>query len=130
MTGDRASAPAAVSKRGRLTRAAEFDAVTQLGRAVSGRYLTLRYRATEGGEVARVGYAVPRKVGGAVDRNQVKRRLREAVSRSDELLVPGTDYVLIARPGLAAACEAQGIDWLTSQVEELLQQSVAGAAAR
>ena len=96
MTGDHASAPAAVSKRGRLTRAAEFDAVTQLGRAVSGRYLTLRYRAAEGGDAARVGYAVPRKVGGAVDRNQVKRRLREAIARCDGLLQPATDYTVFA----------------------------------
>jgi ribonuclease P protein component len=128
VTGDHASAPAAVSKRGRLTRAAEFDAVTQLGRAVSGRYLTLRFRASEGGEVARVGYAVPRKVGGAVDRNQVKRRLREAVGRCEDRLQPGTDYVLIARPGLAAASEAQGFDWLVSQVEELLGQAAEAAA--
>jgi ribonuclease P protein component len=104
-----------------LTRAAEFDAVTQLGRAVSGRYLTLRYRKAEGGAEARVGYAVPRRVGGAVDRNQVKRRLREAVARNEELLRPGTDYVLIARPGLAAAAEAQGFAWLAGQVEELLR---------
>src|SRR6476646_3061297 len=121
MTGDHASAPAAVSKRGRLTRAAEFDAVTQLGRAVSGRYLTLRYRAAEGGDAPRVGYAVPRKVGGAVDRNQVKRRLREAIARNESLLRPATDYVLIARPGLAAAADTQGFDWLAEQVAELLR---------
>lgn len=121
MTGDSASAHEAVPRRGRLTRAAEFDAVTQLGRAVSGRYLTLRYRKAEGGAEARVGYAVPRRVGGAVDRNQVKRRLREAVARNEELLRPGTDYVLIARPGLAAAAEAQGFAWLAGQVEELLR---------
>lgn len=121
MTGDSASAHEAVPRRGRLTRAAEFDAVTQLGRAVSGRYLTLRYRKAEGGAEARVGYAVPRRVGGAVDRNQVKRRLREAVARNEALLRPGTDYVLIARPGLAAAAEAQGFAWLAGQVEELLQ---------
>jgi ribonuclease P protein component len=121
VTGDSASAHEAVPRRGRLTRAAEFDAVTQLGRAVSGRYLTLRYRKAEGGAEARVGYAVPRRVGGAVDRNQVKRRLREAVARNEELLRPGTDYVLIARPGLAAAAEAQGFVWLAGQVEELLR---------
>jgi ribonuclease P protein component len=123
MTGDPASAPAVAPKRGRLTRAAEFDAVTQLGRSVGGRYLTLRYRAAEGGDAARVGYAVPRKVGGAVDRNLVKRRLREAVSRNDGLLQPATDYVLIARPGLAAAADAQGFDWLAAQVEELLRSA-------
>lgn len=121
MTGDGASTPAALPKRGRLTRAAEFDAVTQLGRSVGGRYLTLRYRTAEGGETARIGYAVPRKVGGAVDRNLVKRRLREAVARHEGLLVAATDYVLIARPGLAAAAESQGFDWLAAQVEELLR---------
>ena len=121
MTGDSSAAPASPPKRGRLTRAAEFDAVAQLGRSVGGRYLTLRYRAAEGGEVARIGYAVPRKVGGAVDRNQVKRRLREAIARNESLLRPATDYVLIARPGLAAAAETQGFDWLAEQVAELLR---------
>ena len=116
MTGDGASTPAALPKRGRLTRAAEFDAVTQLGRSVGGRYLTLRYRTAEGGATARIGYAVPRKVGGAVDRNLVKRRLREAVTLHEGLLVPATDYVLIARPGLAAAAESQGFEWLAAQV--------------
>ena len=94
---------------------------TQLGRSVGGRYLTLRYRAAEGGAVARIGYAVPRKVGGAVDRNQVKRRLREAIARNESLLRPATDYVLIARPGLAAAADTQGFDWLAEQVAELLR---------
>ena len=61
---------------------------------------------------------MPRKVGGAVDRNLVKRRLREAVARNaTQLLQPATDYVLIARPGLAAAAETQGFDWLVEQVE-------------
>src|SRR3954466_5948601 len=100
MTGDRASAQAAPSKRGRLTRAAEFDAVTQLGRSVGGRYLTLRYRTAEGGEQPGIGYAVPRKVGGAVDRNLVKRRLPVPVARNDGLLLPVTHYVLIGRPRL------------------------------
>jgi ribonuclease P protein component len=121
VTQDPPAASAAPAKRGRLTRAAEFDAVTQLGRSVGGRYLTLRYRAADGGNEARVGYAVPRKVGGSVDRNAVKRRLREAVAREEALLQPATDYVLIARPGLAAATEAQGFDWLCEQVAELLR---------
>ena len=44
MTSD---APFPPSRRGRLSRAGEFDAVTQLGRAVGGRYLTLRYRSRD-----------------------------------------------------------------------------------
>ena len=120
VNGDSASAHEAVPRRGRLTRAAEFDAVTQLGRAVSGRYLTLRYRRADGGTQPRVGYAVPRRVGGAVDRNGVKRRLREAVARHEHLLRPGTDYVLIARPGLAEAVEARGFEWLGERIGEVL----------
>ena len=34
---------------------------------------------------------------------------------------PSTDYVLIARPGIGPAAEAQGFDWLCGQVEELLR---------
>jgi ribonuclease P protein component len=110
--------------RGRLSRAAEFDAVAQLGRSIGGRYLTLRYRRRDPDEIAfegaRVGYAVPRRVGDAVDRNSIKRRLKAAVDQREDLLVDGTDYVVIARPGLASAAEAQDFQWLCDQVAELL----------
>ena len=122
MTSD---APSPSSRRGRLSRAAEFDAVTHLGRAVGGRYLTLRFRVRDDGGEARVGYAVPRRVGGAVERNGVKRRLREVIGRHVGLLRPATDYVLIARPGIAATAEARGFDWLCEQVEELLRSAEA-----
>ncbi len=124
MTSD---APFPPSRRGRLSRAGEFDAVTQLGKAVGGRYLTLRYRTRDDGGEPRVGYAVPRRVGGAVDRNGVKRRLREAIARQDALLHGDTDYVLIARPGIAATVEAQGFDWLCEQVGELLRSAEAAS---
>ena len=112
------AAPAA--KRGRLTRAAEFDAVTQLGRAVGGRYLTLRYRARGDDGAPRFGFAVPRQVGGAVERNAVKRRLREAADAHTALARPGHDYVVIARPGLVAPLGLHGGGWLAEQLAELL----------
>lgn len=118
------AAPAA--KRGRLTRAAEFDAVTQLGRSVGGRYLTLRYRARGDEGVPRFGFAVPRQVGGAVDRNAIKRRLREAADTHAGLARRGYDYVVIARPGLTGPLDSQGGGWLAGQLEELLSR--AGAA--
>jgi ribonuclease P protein component len=122
-SGDDETAP---PRRGRLSRAAEFDAVSQLGRSVGGRYLTLRYRLRDDGDgEPRVGFAVPRKAGIAVERNTVKRRLRAAIDHNGDLLRPATDYVLIARPGLPAAAESQGFDWLCGQVEELLRQAEA-----
>lgn len=122
MTSD-ASSPS--TRRGRLSRAGEFDAVAQLGRSVGGRYLTLRYRRRADDGEPRIGYAVPRRVGPAVDRNGVKRRLRECIGRRPELLRPSTDYVLIARPGIVATVEARGFDWLCGQVEELLRSAEA-----
>ena len=53
-----------------------------------------------GGQQTRVGFAVGKKVGNAVVRNRVKRRLRAAISAVT--LAPGWDVVVIARPPAAA----------------------------
>lgn len=67
--------------------------------ATPGFVLLARPRDDDSGAV-RVGFTVSRKVGNAVIRNRVKRRLR-ALSHEllPELAQPGTDLVLIARPG-------------------------------
>ena len=55
-----------------------------------------RRRADEG--PPRVGFTVSKKVGNAVERNRVRRRLREVVRLSDTgRLLAGNDYVLIGR---------------------------------
>src|SRR5690606_21828280 len=52
---------------------------------------------------ARMGYTVSKKVGGAVVRNRVRRRLRALTAAlAPERLRPGFDYVLIARQGAIA----------------------------
>jgi ribonuclease P protein component len=51
----------------------------------------------------RVGFSVNKKVGKAVIRNRVKRRLREAVRRELPSVRPGSDLVFIARPAAAGA---------------------------
>src|SRR5258706_8129119 len=85
-------------KRRRLSRSAEFDRVYRQGRSRGNRWLVLHTfpRGTEDG--ARLGLSVGRKVGGAVERNKVKRLLRDAFwARADEL--PGDhDFVIVARP--------------------------------
>jgi ribonuclease P protein component len=58
--------------------------------------LQARRRADEG--VIRVGFTVSKKVGGAVERNRVRRRLREVVRLAGPgIMRPGHDYVLIGR---------------------------------
>ena len=91
----------------RLRSRAEFDAVQDGGRRVSGRYLTLIGRPNAL-ECDRLGIIASRRVGGAVDRNRAKRRLRdlfrrEAPSRAREAGRRPMDFVVIARPGLTDA---------------------------
>jgi ribonuclease P protein component len=87
---------------GRLTRRAEFQRVAR-GRRVSVETFTLQSRRREGTEreVAagvRVGLTVTRSVGGAVERNRVRRRLKEALRAAAPLEAEGYhDYVLMAR---------------------------------
>jgi ribonuclease P protein component len=87
---------------GRLTRRAEFQRVSR-GRRVPAETFTLQSRRREGTEKeaiagARVGLTVTRSVGGAVERNRVRRRLKEALRAAQPLETEGDhDYVLMAR---------------------------------
>jgi ribonuclease P protein component len=115
-----------VQRRNRLSRSRDFDAVYRQGRSVSTRFLTLYWfqRAEPLGE-PRLGFAVPKAVGNAVVRNRIKRQLREIVrGRLDR--VPATnDYVLVVRRGLPEAADANGHDWLTERVDEVLGKAAA-----
>lgn len=66
----------------------------------------------------RLGLAVSRRVGNAVARNRVKRRVREWFRRQCNALPPATDWVVIARPGAArldARATARELTELTSR---------------
>jgi ribonuclease P protein component len=115
-----------VQRRNRLSRSRDFDAVYRQGRSVSTRFLVLYSFAREGGEEEpRLGIAIPKKVGGAVVRNRIKRQLREIWRARLDRLPPNADFVLVARPGLAEAAEAQGFDWLGERVDEVLSKAAA-----
>jgi ribonuclease P protein component len=97
----------------RLTRSAEFSRVKSDGRAHRGALLTLGVLETGAAEPARVGFVTSRRVGGAVVRNRVRRRLREIFRQRQHALTPGVWLVVIARPAAAAASyRALEDEWL------------------
>jgi ribonuclease P protein component len=81
----------------RLRRRQDFLAAAQgSSRATTGAVVQMRRR--EDGEPPRIGYTVTRKLGGAVIRNRIRRRLREAVrTGASGCFRPGHDYVIIGR---------------------------------
>jgi ribonuclease P protein component len=83
-----------------LTSRAQFVSVQRQGRPQHHPLLVLRY-APNALDRTRFGFAVGRRVGKAVLRNRVKRRLREAARLTP--VRPGWDVVVIARPAAAAA---------------------------
>jgi ribonuclease P protein component len=63
----------------RLLRHADFERVYKQGRRHFAAHMTVFYLLRERGEGLRVGFTVGRVLGGAVERNRIKRRLRESV---------------------------------------------------
>ena len=124
--GANASRREPLQRRNRLSRSRDFDAVYRHGRSVSTRFLTLYFfeRDESVGE-PRLGFAVPKAVGNAVIRNKIKRQLREVVRGRLEHVPQLNDYVLVVRPGLPEAAEANGHEWLEARVAEVLEKAAA-----
>ncbi len=118
-------------KRGRLSRSGDFDRVYREGRSHGNRYFVMYAfprPAGEEGDAVRLGVSVGRKVGGAVDRNAVKRALREAFWGLDEA-PPNHDFVLVARPDAAGLVEREGTAGVEAALRELFAEAASGEAA-
>jgi ribonuclease P protein component len=124
--------PAARSRAGgtRLSRSADFDRVFRHGRSHASRELVLYVFPRQGDGPARLGLSVSRKVGGAVERNRVKRLLREAFAVEGAGLPEGTDAVVVARPEARPLAEREGLDGIQTALAELIGRATAASADR
>ena len=108
-----------VSKLPTIRLQKDFRRIFAKGRRFGSRHLTAIVAAAGETGVTRMAYVVSKKVGGAVRRNRVRRRLREAArdllgDRCDD-----RDIILIAKPG----AEKVGYWSLHEQLAELLARA-------
>jgi ribonuclease P protein component len=91
----------------RLTRRTDFRAASSGVRAPASAFV-LQVRSRGDRDAVRVGFTVSRQVGNAVERNRVRRRLREIVRlTAGDVMRAGCDYVLIGRRAALALPFAQ-----------------------
>ncbi|MBX9977391.1 MAG: ribonuclease P protein component [Alphaproteobacteria bacterium] len=111
------------TKEVRLTKRAEFVALTKNRKAISTPHFTLQYMIKQGQEGSRFGYTASKKVGNAVVRNRVKRRLREIVrlylqKNNDVISSFFYDFVLIGR----ASAQNANFDDLTLHFRDAMDR--------
>ena len=100
----------------RLRRRQDFRRIYQRGKALKCHAFVLYFRPAAKGAV-RIGFSVSKKLGKAVERNRVRRKLREAVRLGLAALPSGYDYVLIARLG----AKDETVESFRRQINKLLK---------
>lgn len=125
-------------RRPRLSRSADFQRVYRQGDSAASRHFVLyafprdaNAAPAEGSpDELRLGVSVGRRVGGAVERNRVKRLLREAFWTLPEQVPVSHDYVVVARQGAAELADVGGLDSYRSDLVALLERLDLGGRDR
>jgi ribonuclease P protein component len=112
-------------KRRRLSRSGEFERVYREGRSHASRHLVVYAfpRADDEDGDPRLGVSVGRKLGGAVERNRIKRLLREAFWASADELEPGHDFVIVARPPAGELAQEGGEPAIEEALRSVLSEA-------
>jgi ribonuclease P protein component len=110
-------------RRRRLSKSGDFDRVYREGNSSGNRFLVVYSfggsDAERDGE-RRLGISVGRKVGKAVQRNRVKRAVREAFWALADQLPSDHDYVIVARPDAEGLVDREGTEGIKQSLAELL----------
>jgi ribonuclease P protein component len=109
-------------RRRRLSRSGEFERVYREGRSHASRHLVVYAFPREEGDDSdpRLGVSVGRKLGGAVERNRMKRLLREAFWSSADDLRASHDFVIVARPAAGELARQGGEQAIETELREVL----------
>ncbi len=92
-----------LSRGARLLRRTDFERVYQQGRRHFSAHMTVFYLRRAEGEGLRVGFTVGRALGGAVERNRMKRRLREAFRLRRPVTTAPVDVVVNPKKSVLTA---------------------------
>jgi ribonuclease P protein component len=104
--------------------------VYRQGRSTANRHLVLYDFPNPSTRQPRLGLSVSRKVGGAVERNRVKRLLREAFACVEQDLKEGRDVVVVARPPARELAEREGLTGVRASLDDLIARAGLGAGSQ
>jgi ribonuclease P protein component len=111
-------------KRRRLSRSGEFERVYREGRSHASRHLVVyAFPRSDDETEPRLGISVGRKLGGAVERNRIKRLLREAFWAGAGDLAPGHDFVIVARPAAGELAREGGEPAIEQALRSVLAEA-------
>ena len=99
----------------RLKKDQDFTKVYRSGKSTGNKYLVLYYLLKDSRGPTQVGFSISKKVGKAVVRNKLKRRLKEIISSVHSNLKEGYSLVFVVRPG-ADQLEYKKLDELASDL--------------
>ncbi len=91
----------------RIRQGREFALVRTDGRTAQGKYLRLSIASEPSGGSSRFGFITSRRVGGAVERNRTRRRLREICRLNRPEIAPGWLVLTVAKSAAAKASYAE-----------------------
>jgi len=102
-----------------LRRRADFQRAYHRGVSAAGRYVAV-YAVPNGLSVVRAGYPVGKKYGGAVQRNRIKRLMRESVRLCASVPAAGYDLVLVPRRRMTE--DSPGCDAVLADLYSVLRR--------